>query len=126
MTEIKYKELGYALNGIFFKVQNNLGAGHREKFYCQAIIQCLKDAKMPFVYQHKVNLEIEDKIFGRRFFDFLIDDKIVVEIKVGNKIPPANFAQIKEYLRISGYQLGLLVVFRSEDVKIYRVLNIDQ
>ena len=123
MGELLYKDLCYVLNGIFYKVFNNLGPGYRERFYCQAIKRLLKRDNIKFVYQHKVPLNLYEENVTKRYFDFLIDDKVIVEIKVGSRAYGGDFDQIKEYLAASTYKLGLLVVFRKEDVKSYRVLN---
>jgi len=124
MTKIIYKDLGYILNGIFFEVYNQLGYGHREKAYCQAIIECLKRDNINFIYQFKIPLIFYKKEIGKRYLDFLIDDKIVIEVKTGNKATDKEFRQIKEYIKLTNYKLGLLVVFREKEVKIYRVLNL--
>ncbi|HUT22074.1 MAG TPA: GxxExxY protein [Candidatus Bipolaricaulota bacterium] len=123
MTEILYKDLSYVLNGIFFDVYNTIGYGKREKAYCQAIIKALYNNKIKFLYQFKVPLIYHEHKIGNRYADFFIDDKIIVEIKVG-KTTSSDFNQIKEYLNVSGLKLGLLVAFKKEEVKIYRVLNL--
>lgn len=124
MSKLIYKDLSYVVNGILFETHNQIGFGYREKVYCQAIIELLKEKDINFIYQYKIPLFFYNKEIGKRYMDFLIDDKIVVEIKVRNKIRTREFNQLKEYLRFSGYKLGLLVVFEEEGVKIYRVLNI--
>lgn len=70
-----------------------------------------------------VPIEVEGKIVGRYFLDFVIEDKIVLELKVGEKISKRDFDQIKQYLMRSRLRLGLLVRFGRNGVKIYRVLN---
>jgi len=124
MTKLIYEDLTYILRGIFFEVYNCLGPGYREKTYCDAIIKLLDKNKIKFKYQLKFSVMFYNKEVGKRYFDFLIDDKIVVEIKIGNKNSRRDFKQIKEYLNISGYKLGLFVLFRDKDVKIYRIPNL--
>jgi len=123
MTEIIYKDLCYVLNGIFFDVQNTVGYGMREKAYCQAIQKALDNNKIQYFYQYKTPLTYHEHIVGKRYFDFLIENKIIIEVKVG-KTTSSDFNQIKEYLNISNLKLGLLVVFQKEEVKIYRVVNL--
>lgn len=124
MTKLIYKELTYNLNRIFFEVYNCLGHGYKEKTYCDAIMKLLQNENIKYVNQLQVPVKIRDEIVCKRYLDFLIDDKIVVEIKVANKSSGRDFKQIKEYLNISGYNLGLLVLFRDKDVKIYRIVNL--
>lgn len=89
-----------------------------------AIIKLLQENKINFKYQLQIPVKIRNTIVCKRYLDFLIDDKVIVEVKVGNRSSGRDFNQIKEYLTISGYKLGLLVLFRDKDVKIYRIANI--
>jgi len=123
MGKLIYGDLSYVLNGVFFEVHNQLGFGHREKVYCQAIIQSLKRNKLNFIYQFKIPLFFHNGQIGNRFMDFLVESKIVVEVKAKKRALSTDFKQIHEYLKFSGYKLGLLVIFKDEEVKIYRILN---
>ncbi len=124
MTKYIYENLTYDLIGIFYEVYNCLGHGYKERTYCNAIMKLLRKNNLDFAYQFKVPVKIRDEIVCKRYLDFLIDDKVIVEIKVGNKSSGRDFKQIKEYLNLSGYKLGLLVLFRDKDVKIYRIANL--
>ena len=123
MSKLIYGDLSYELNGIFYAVHNCLGFGHREKAYCQAIIKALMKKKINFVYQFKIPLFYLNEQIGKRFADFLIEDKIVVEIKTKNRVRDRDFKQLNEYVNFAGYKLGLLVIFKEDEVKIYRILN---
>ena len=58
------------------------------------------------------------------YFDFLIDDKIIVEIKQGNHFSKGHFEQITRYLKVSDLKLGLLINFSSTGVQVKRILNL--
>jgi len=60
-----------------------------------------------------------------RRFDAIVDDKIVVEFKVGSHIGKSEYEQMKEYLNISKYQLGLIILFSYKGVTQKRVLRPD-
>lgn len=96
MPKLIYEELTYNLNGIFFEVQNCLGHGYKEKTYCDAIMKLLEKEKIEYVYQLKVPVKIRDEIICKRYLDFLIGGKVVVEVKVANKVSGRDFKQIKE------------------------------
>jgi len=124
MGKLIYGDLSFILNGIFFDVHNQLGFGHREKAYCQAIIQSLKRNKINFIYQFKIPLFFNNGQIGKRYMDFLVGNKVVVEVKSKKRVLNRDFKQLYEYLKFSEYKLGLLVIFKEEEVKIYRILNI--
>ena len=58
------------------------------------------------------------------YFDFLIDKKIILEIKVGNYFSRKDIQQLFAYLKVSGLQLGIIAHFTSSGVKYKRVVNI--
>ena len=122
--KIIYKELSYEIIGILFNVFEELGYDYHEKYYERAIAKCLISKGIPFKRQFPAQILFNKEKIGQVFFDFLIDDKIVLEIKVGNRFLRNNFAQVKNYLKASGKQLGILANFTSNGVKFYRILNI--
>lgn len=58
-----------------------------------------------------------------RYIDLLVEDKIVLELKVGNYFSRNNTQQIKEYLKITNKRLGIIANFTTKDVKTMRILN---
>jgi len=63
------------------------------------------------------------KIVGKNFFDFLIDDKLVVEIKKGNNFSKRHIDQVLEYLKASNIRLAILINFGSNEVSFKRIVN---
>lgn len=61
---------------------------------------------------------------GRYFFDFLVEGKIIVELKVGDFFSHRNIHQASEYLKASDLQLAILANFTSKGVKYRRIVNI--
>ena len=68
-------------------------------------------------------MKFDEKVVGRYFLDFVIDDKIVIELKVGDRLKKQDFDQIKQYLAKTGLKLGLLARFGKNGVTIHRVLK---
>lgn len=120
-----YPELSYQLMGIMYKVHNEIGGGLKEKTYEDAVKIALSNAGLNFKQQLHMPVEFQKQKVGSRFFDFLVEDKIVVELKAGERFSNVYIKQISEYLRISGLKLGLLVNFGREEVKSKRVVNLD-
>lgn len=82
--KVVHKELSFKIMGILFEVYNNLGYGYQEKYYERAIEKYFKDGKIKFKRQALFNIAIKGEIIGRYYLDFLVEDKIVLEIKKGN------------------------------------------
>ena len=116
-------ELSYKILGILFHVYNIIGPGHPEKVYQRAISQSLQEAKMLFQEQVLVPLIFENKSVGRYFLDFLIDDKVVLEIKSGERFSPKNIAQVNSYLKATKFQLAVLANFTRDGVVSKRLVN---
>lgn len=65
----------------------------------------------------------KDKVIGKNFIDFVVDDVIVVEIKKGNRYSSRHISQILEYLKISGIKLAILINFGLNEVSFKRLIN---
>jgi len=83
-TDLIYPELSYKIIGCAFDVYNSLGSGHHEKYYQRALAETFFGQNFNFSQQVDFPLKYKEKIIGRNFLDFLVDNKIVVEIKRGN------------------------------------------
>lgn len=122
-TELIYKELSYKLNGLAFEVDNKLGFGLTEKTYCDALEEILKREKIEYSRELYAPIKIEGKIIAKRYFDFLINNQVVVEVKVGDYNYKQTYTQLLEYLVSSKIKLGLIIRFTKSGVKIKRVPN---
>jgi len=123
MVELLHKELSYRLVGILYKVYNALGSGFQEKYYQKAIGRILKKERIGFLEQVRADLEIEGVTIGRYYIDFVIDNKIVLEIKAKTFFSKRDIKQVLGYLKRSGIELGLLVAFSPDGLKFKRILR---
>lgn len=118
-----YPELSYVICGILYKVRRELGDGCLEKHVQRAVAIALTKNGMIFKQQVMVLMKFEDSVIGRYFLDFLIDNKIILELKVGERLSKKDFDQVKNYLRQADLKLGLLARFGRNGVTIHRVLR---
>lgn len=118
-----YKELSYKINSLCFDVHNQIGGGLLEKVYQKALSIALSNARISFEEQVKAPILFHNEIIDYGFIDFLIEKKIVLEIKKDPKFVPANFTQVEKYLNALDISLVLLIHFGYEKVIIRRVIN---
>ena len=123
--DLLYPDLSYKIVGALFNVYNNIGSGHREKFYQRAIAIELKSIDIPYIEQLYVAIKFKDKIVGKYYLDFLIDNKIVLEIKKGEIFLRKNIEQIFSYLKAKRLKLGILANFTKSGLKFKRIVNIN-
>ena len=121
--KVVFKELSYEIVGILFEVYNELGYGYKEKHYERALMKVFSEYKIKFKTQAPFVIKFRDKVIGRNYLDFLIEDKIVLEIKKGNHFSKRNMGQVKEYLKVTGLKLAILANFTPAGIKYLRVLN---
>lgn len=124
MGEIIYADLSYKIIGILYDVFNEVGFGHKEMYYQNAIKVAFTNNKIQFQEQVPVSLKYQDSKIGQFYLDFLIDDKIVLEIKKDNVFKKANIDQVFSYLKTTNLKLGILANFTRNGVKVKRIVNI--
>lgn len=94
-----------------FEVYKQLGLIHHEKYYQKAITIGLRNVELKYIEQYYVPLKMDNEVVGRFFLDFLVEDKIVVEVKRGKMIPFKNIQQTKQYLSALDLKLAIFVSF---------------
>ena len=123
-VDLLYKDLSYKLQGVFMEVRNNFGPGHKEIVYQNALAEEFSADKIPFEKEKNINIyspKTGNKV-GNYRVDFLIDNKIIIEIKAVDFIPKNFIDQIYSYLKNSKYELGYFVNFKSPKLYIKRVI----
>ncbi|MBU0569682.1 GxxExxY protein [Patescibacteria group bacterium] len=115
-TELLYPKLSYLIIGICFDAHNELGRFAREKQYGSFIQKKLKDENIRFERE----LAISD---SGNIMDFLIEQKVVLELKVKDMITKNDYFQLQRYLQSSGIKLGILVNFRNKYLRPKRILK---
>jgi GxxExxY protein len=122
--QIIYKDLSYKIIGSVYDVYNQLGCGHQEKFYQKAIATALNKENIVYKREFYSPLKYKNEKIGNYFLDFLIEDKIILEIKKGNKVSRRDIEQVYAYLKNTNLKLGLIIRFTPQSVLIKGIVNI--
>ncbi|MFH1822787.1 MAG: GxxExxY protein [Patescibacteria group bacterium] len=122
--EIIHKELSYEIQGILMEVRKIYGPGHKEKVYCNTIEELLQRSKIKYLREANIKIysPITGKIVGVYKPDFSIFNKIILEVKAVDIIPKNFIDQVYSYLRVSSFELGIFVNFRSPKLYIKRIV----
>ena len=103
--------LAHAVIGAALEVHRLLGPGFLESVYEEALCLELNLRGIPFRRQVPVNVEYKGQRIGEARLDLLVADRLIVELKAVETVPPVHLAQVLSYLKTSGLQLGLLITF---------------
>ncbi|WP_404308647.1 GxxExxY protein [Neorhodopirellula lusitana] len=112
MSEIIFKEESYQLVGACMEVYNEMGSGFLEAVYQECLEYEFTDRNIPFVSQAQLTLRFKERMLKSIYIpDFVIDSKIIVEIKGVSDLNDKFRAQMLNYLKATKLRLGLLVNF---------------
>lgn len=121
--EYLYKDLTEKIIGLTFNVYNSLKYGYQEKYYQRAFEQILQENNIYFKKELSVPIEFRGTIIGRYFIDFVIENKLVVEFKVGKEIKDQHVQQVLAYIKTNSLRLGLILLMSPNGVIVKRIIN---
>lgn len=121
--KIVEKGLSYKIVGILFEVHTKLGGNYQEKYYQRAVEKVLIRDKIRYQKEISVDLDFEGEKIGKYFLDFLIEGRVVLELKAVPVLTQEMFRQVKSYLRTTSLELGILANFRGKGLIYKRILN---
>jgi GxxExxY protein len=116
-------ELSGRVIGCAFTVLNTLGVGFLEKVYENSLAIELREAGLAIVQQHGVKVLYHDVVVGEYFPDLLIEDRLLVELKIVKALDDSHRMQCTNYLKATGLRLCLLLNFGKPRLEIKRVVN---
>lgn len=117
-----YADLTYEIRKAVFNVYNLLGFGHKENVYQKALEKELKELNVPFVREQSLSVSYKDEIVGIYRPDFVVDQKVIVELKSLSSLPESLDSQLLHYLKTTGFRLGLLINFGTPKLFIKRLI----
>ena len=105
------------------KVHTGLGAGFPEIIYQRALKVELSDNNISFGREIEIPVFYKNIQVGARRVDFLVDDKVLVEIKATSELNDLHYAQIINYLEAFRLEVGLLINFGEKSLRFKRFIN---
>jgi GxxExxY protein len=124
MDDYLFKNESYTIVGILFEVHKNLGKGFSEIVYKDAIEYELQHLGILYEREKEYSVCYKNTILKHKFnADFVIYDKIILEIKTVDCFNNAHYNQCLNYLKISGNQLAILTNFNLISLEYKRIIS---
>ncbi|MBU0694435.1 MAG: GxxExxY protein [Candidatus Omnitrophica bacterium] len=115
-----YKDLTYKVIGVLYEVHNELGPVHKENIYHKAVAIELKNRNINFEEEKSLPVKYKDRKIGAYRPDFIIESKVILELKSVPMITKVMFDQIFYYVKGTNYKLVLLANFGTSKLTIKR------
>lgn len=118
--KLLYSGLTYQIRGAIFQVYNTLGYGHKEKVYHKALAIEFGNFGLEFKDETPIDVVYQGQKIGKYQPDFVVEDKVIIEIKSVPFLAKDAERQMVYYLKGTEYNLGLLVNFGTKKLDIKR------
>lgn len=106
--------------GCGIEVINELGSGFLESVYENALLHALADKGIRAERQVAITVLFRDRIVGQYYADLVVEEQVVIELKVVEELHPRHQAQLINYLTATGKPAGLLLNFGSQKLEFKR------
>ncbi len=115
-------DITYKIRGAIFEVNKVLGPGFLEKVYENALLKELKSRGLKAQNQVPIKVQYKEDIVGDYIADILVEEKVLVELKTVDRLDNIHEAQLLNYLKATGIQIGLLVNMKNSKAEIKRMV----
>ncbi len=122
MSELLFKDEVFELVGYCMEIHRELGKGHDEVIYRDALVVELQGAKIPFSRELKYKVSYKDVILPHHYQADFVVWNILFEAKAVEALTEAHVKQVLNYLAASKLELGLLVNFGADSLEWKRVV----
>ena len=123
MPDFKYSDLTHNIIGCAMTVHNTLGNGFQEVIYQRALAIELEKAGIVFRREQEMPIFYDGQQIGTRRVDFLVDGKVMVELKALTQLEEVHWAQTINYLESYKLDVGLLINFGAKKLEFKRFVN---
>lgn len=121
--KFKYSDITEKIIGACMKIHRHLGSGFQEVIYQRCLEVELRTAGLKFEREKEQNIFYESTCVGTRRVDFLVEEKILVELKAQIKLEHLHLAQAINYLEAFNLEVGLLINFGGRSLEYRRLYN---
>ncbi|OFX62049.1 MAG: NADH:ubiquinone oxidoreductase [Bacteroidetes bacterium GWB2_41_8] len=122
--KIIYKDECYAIINACMEVHNHLGEGFLEAVYQEALEYEFELQNIPSIREYPLQIVYKNKILEKGYIpDFICYDKIIVELKAVSELDSSHISQVLNYLKATGFRLGLLINFGESSLKWKRIIK---
>ena len=111
MAEYKHSELTRRIIACAHTVHNALGYGFLEKVYQNALAIELGKAGLAVEKERPITVRYDGQVVGEYVADLVVEDRVIVEVKAVHELSSAHEAQLINYLKATGIEIGLLINF---------------
>lgn len=118
---LQHSEITQAVIGCAFEVINELGAGFLESVYEKALLLALRQKGLAVAAQWPIRVIFRGESVGDFYADLLVEGKVLVELKAVKAIAPEHQAQLINYLKATGIEVGLLINFGNPRLEYKRL-----
>lgn len=118
-------DITYKINGCAMKVHNKLGNGFQEVIYQRCLAIELKAAGLAYKREKEQAIFYEGHEVGTRRADFIVEHKIIVELKALINLEDVHLAQAKNYVVAYNFPIGLLINFGATSLQFKKIYHPD-
>lgn len=111
---LKHRKLSRKIIKGFYEIYNELGPGFLESVYENAFFLLLEEYGLEVEKQHPITVYFRDIQIGEYVVDLIVEDKILIELKLVSRLLPEHEAQIINYLKATDINIGLLMNFGNK------------
>ena len=117
---MKKEDLTYQIRGAVFEVNRILGYGFLEKVYENALMVELQERGIKAECQVPISVQYKKREVGEYFADIVVEGEVILKLKAVESLQKIHEAQLLNYLKATGYKVGLLVNFTHPKAAIKR------
>jgi GxxExxY protein len=121
--EYKYSDTTEKIIGCAMRIHQRMRNGYQELIYHRCLMIEFKKTGLSFSNEIELAIFYDDIEVGKRRVDFLIDKKVIVEIKAFSELTDTHLAQALNYLEVMNLEVGLLITFGSKSLEVKRLIN---
>ena len=121
--ELLYGDLTYKVIGLGMQVHRTLGHGYLEKVYENSLMVLFRRSGIFAEQQVPIKVKFEGEIVGGYCADILVEQTLILELKVADRITAIHQAQTLNYLKATGLKLALILNFGAQSFEHHRLIN---